>query len=1090
MRTPRALIAWIASASLLACAEPEPALLPDGATSPDGAALQPDGAVRPPDAAHPEVSCDADRLPPSVPTGLTARVEGDAIELAWEPSTDAVGVAGYRVHRDGVPVATTTAPAHRDTDGLVAGSAHAYWITAFDAAGGESQRSGGASAALPPLEARLDDGVDDDGDGWLETSAGFRLRAAHPRVACDPEHLATVLARMHGPEARDPWHRWFELVRSEADAGSDVGPLALALLYRATSERRYLDRIVERLGLSVPSVTDMYALDLVFDDVPREALRALQARVAGDANVFHYGSVRAATEGRARWGYHSAHSVAPALAYAAVLAFTEIELDPSAPADRFDTFGYLRAVHGELLPEGHFWQTESHIAGDPTHLGDALAGTYGGMYDNLAYDSSEESASVYVLHAWHSLTGQARHRGALHDEHRARFWHSLRLPSTERTHMSDAYCARAGARHGNGVVVWNTRTSVDQPPAEAAALAAWLYQDGLMQDFVVNGRDLERCSAPHRGLAYWLLYYDDALEPTPPSALPDATYFAGPGIVTSRTGWEPGVTFALFAAGDGISRRYEDGGSFLLHRRGPVAVHAGGRIRFEPANDRHHWFHVRSASKNTLRIYDPGEVFDERGALSEGWPLVPSDNLGGQMFETMYARTDLTWPISSGGVSGRRGRPGAPLDEQVDIANVLAFEHRPSVYAYALADVTPAYSAKVERLERSFVHVRPDVLLIFDRLRTADPSFRRVWTAHTVPQPISTEVVERGFGVVDHGAVGALTLEGGEDAGRLFVLAPEARALRVRGGETVLRSAPLRSTAPWSEPSELAEARWFDILAAGSDVAGTITIEGVDSEGATVREDVTLASARRTFASGAPSSVSAGSVVVEGAGWRPDQWVGHMVELSNGRFAPISGNDEQTLFAPVSAGASWFYRIQRVLANTRTPMTRVTGVSTGDVDLDSLALVVPHHFDTPDAIGRVHSFSPHTDGRADAYFGDPQLGRYTIELESLDESRDAFFFVAFSLADAGREPASVEGRRGEGAHAAVIDDAAYVMVDSRLDDGARVSLPAHVRRAHVFGLAPGGRYVAQLDDEVLVIAPGEPATGCASAAGTLTASRD
>ena len=43
-----------------------------------------------------------DTVAPSVPTGLTATAAGvSAINLSWTAATDTVGVAGYKVFRDG-----------------------------------------------------------------------------------------------------------------------------------------------------------------------------------------------------------------------------------------------------------------------------------------------------------------------------------------------------------------------------------------------------------------------------------------------------------------------------------------------------------------------------------------------------------------------------------------------------------------------------------------------------------------------------------------------------------------------------------------------------------------------------------------------------------------------------------------------------------------------------------------------------------------------------------------------------------------------------------------------------------------------------
>ncbi|HSK05401.1 MAG TPA: MBL fold metallo-hydrolase [Kofleriaceae bacterium] len=91
-----------------------------------------------------------DTTPPTAPTGLTATAAGTAIELAWGPATDDVGVAGYRIHRssDGSSYAlraTTGATSYTDP-GLPAETTFWYQVTAIDAATNESAAAGPVSA--------------------------------------------------------------------------------------------------------------------------------------------------------------------------------------------------------------------------------------------------------------------------------------------------------------------------------------------------------------------------------------------------------------------------------------------------------------------------------------------------------------------------------------------------------------------------------------------------------------------------------------------------------------------------------------------------------------------------------------------------------------------------------------------------------------------------------------------------------------------------------------------------------------------------------------------------------------------------------
>jgi chitodextrinase len=82
-----------------------------------------------------------DTQPPTPPTGLRqAATAQDAVVLAWDASTDNVGVVGYRVYRDGLPVASGVEPTVT-LPGLFCGTTYEYAVDAVDAAGNRSARS-------------------------------------------------------------------------------------------------------------------------------------------------------------------------------------------------------------------------------------------------------------------------------------------------------------------------------------------------------------------------------------------------------------------------------------------------------------------------------------------------------------------------------------------------------------------------------------------------------------------------------------------------------------------------------------------------------------------------------------------------------------------------------------------------------------------------------------------------------------------------------------------------------------------------------------------------------------------------------------
>ncbi len=103
-----------------------------------------------------------DQEPPSVPTNLraTARLGGIA-QLTWDAATDNVGVAGYRIWRaTGNGPATVVGTVYADSaqsnppfqdTGLDAETTYTYTVTAFDAAGNQSDHSDPFGVTTPAL---------------------------------------------------------------------------------------------------------------------------------------------------------------------------------------------------------------------------------------------------------------------------------------------------------------------------------------------------------------------------------------------------------------------------------------------------------------------------------------------------------------------------------------------------------------------------------------------------------------------------------------------------------------------------------------------------------------------------------------------------------------------------------------------------------------------------------------------------------------------------------------------------------------------------------------------------------------------------
>jgi len=82
-----------------------------------------------------------DTTAPTTPGNLTASGQAaTSVTLGWQASTDGVGVAGYRVFRDGTAVGTTQATSYT-VSGLTCGTGYAFAVEAYDAAGNASPRA-------------------------------------------------------------------------------------------------------------------------------------------------------------------------------------------------------------------------------------------------------------------------------------------------------------------------------------------------------------------------------------------------------------------------------------------------------------------------------------------------------------------------------------------------------------------------------------------------------------------------------------------------------------------------------------------------------------------------------------------------------------------------------------------------------------------------------------------------------------------------------------------------------------------------------------------------------------------------------------
>lgn len=94
---------------------------------------------------------NGDTKAPSVPTSPTATAPAyNAVHFSWGASSDNVGVTGYTVWRDGMPLGDVTGTSYTDT-AVHANTSYAYQVVAYDAAGNRSAASAKATVTTPTV---------------------------------------------------------------------------------------------------------------------------------------------------------------------------------------------------------------------------------------------------------------------------------------------------------------------------------------------------------------------------------------------------------------------------------------------------------------------------------------------------------------------------------------------------------------------------------------------------------------------------------------------------------------------------------------------------------------------------------------------------------------------------------------------------------------------------------------------------------------------------------------------------------------------------------------------------------------------------
>ena len=311
-----------------------------------------------------------------------------------------------------------------------------------------------------------------------------------------------------------------------------------------------------------------------------------------------------------------------------------------------------------------------------------------------------------------------------------------------------------------------------------AMLASSYYGD----PYLAYEYERKPSTEPHM-LMLELLWRDFELKGKGPDDLPLTRFSGTPfGWMIARTGWGKNSVVAEMKVNEQFygNHQHMDGGAFQIYYRGPLAIDSGSYQGSSGGYNSPHNknYFKRTIAHNSLLVYDPSEQFACWNYGGEGRTEFAANDGGqrmpGDRWDTCRSFESL-------------------LSESYTVGKTLAHgfgpdQHTPE-YSYLKGDITKAYTDKVEDVRRSFVFLNlepngnadknpdgvvtdvPAVMVVYDHVVSADPSFKKYWLLHSIEEP---QVGNQSFSV-------SRTKDG--DSGKLYcdVLMPASEVTKVGG---------------------------------------------------------------------------------------------------------------------------------------------------------------------------------------------------------------------------------------------------------------------------------------------------------------------
>ncbi len=285
--------------------------------------------------------------------------------------------------------------------------------------------------------------------------------------------------------------------------------------------------------------------------------------------------------------------------------------------------------------------------------------------------------------------------------------------------------------------------------------------------------------ALHPSFDWGMRIFFDSPAPTTPSfkTLPRAQRL-GAGTdehIVFRNGWGRDSTQITILAGNHYTdHQHFDKGHFLIYHRGGLAIDAGTYDDMYVPNGHQNNFSTRTLAHNCLLVFDPAESLPKGYANDGGQSVLRGFQHHGDWFSYLEHR--------------ERERLGA--------SKVIAYEANEAAgFNYLKCDLTAAYGSKVESYDRQFVYLpSSDLLVVFDRVRSTRPEFRKSWLLHFQESPEVDGITPKpGITSFDGAGIIRIAVRGQLDLGNqttvydgamsIHPLLPEKRKVTVIGGQ-------------------------------------------------------------------------------------------------------------------------------------------------------------------------------------------------------------------------------------------------------------------------------------------------------------------